>query len=453
MNSNRRVVSFTVISFLLYLAFSLAASVFHFNWPVFNRINLVADITVKDSTQHTGADASSTNEPPVVIEKKVAKDFTVYHLPHFINNFNSDTSISSLYRFMQKLEELKKGKKRKVRIGYFGDSMIESDLLTQTFRKLFQQEFTGSGVGFVPIATPTDKLRQTVTDNHSTGWEEENFKTAGKNNRLFLSGYLYKANNDWVEMRDRSIKDSAAVIEKYLMYGYTEEPATVKVNGADISIPVKMNFGKLLLEQSRNPYIKLTVSNNRLPVYGLSFETASGVIVDNFSFRGITGVEFGNIDTAFLNAVARENEYDLIILQYGVNVLFRSNDKNFNWYARMLMPVVKKLRTSFSNTDFLIVSTADRAFRYDGAYESAVGIDSLIKVQATIAYETNSAFYNQYQTMGGHNSIVKWADMKPSLANKDYVHPNWRGADTLAQYFFQAFMRDYKKYASTQNNN
>lgn len=450
MNSNRRVVSFTVISFLLYLALSLGASVFHFNWPVFSRVNLIADITGKDTVNNVAADSLQANEPPVVIEKKAAKDFAVYTIPHFVNNFNADTSLPSLSRFMQKLEELKKGKKRKIRIGYFGDSMIESDLLTQTFRKLLQQEFGGSGVGFVPISTPTDKLRLTVTDSYSSGWQEENFKTSGKNNKLFLSGYLFKAGNDWVEMKDRSIRDSTAVIEKYLLHGYTDEPVSIKANSVTIPVPAKMNFGKLLLEQTKSPSIKLTVNDSRLPIYGISFETESGVIVDNFSFRGITGVELASIDTTFLLAVAKESNYDLIILQYGVNVLFRPNDRNFNWYARMLLPAVKKLQKSFSNSDFLIVSTADRAFRYDGEYQSAVGIDSLIKVQAAIAYETGSAFYNQYQTMGGHNSIVKWAAMQPSLANKDYVHPNWRGADTLAHYFFDALMRDYNKYASTK---
>ena len=450
MNSNRRVVTFTVTSFILYAAFSLAASVYHFKWPVFNRINLIADVFAKDSTQLAITDSAALiDEPAVVIEKKTAKDFTVYHLPHFINSFNTDTSTSSLTRFMQKLEDLKKGKKRKVRIGYFGDSMIESDLLTQTFRKLLQQEFSGSGVGFLPISSPTAKLRITATDNYSAGWQEENFKTSSRNNRLFLSGYLFKGNNDWVEMRDRCIRDSSASIEKYLLHGYTDVPITVNVNGKNIPVPAKVNFGKLLLEENKNPYLKLTVTDNRLPVYGISFETGSGIIVDNFSFRGISGVEFGTIDTSFLSSVAKENNYDLIILQYGVNVLFKPNDRNFNWYAQMLMPVVKKLKTCFNQTDFLIVSTADRAFRYDGAYQSAVGIDSLIKVQATIAYETGSAFYNQYQTMGGHNSIVRWAEKQPSLANKDYVHPNWRGADTLAHYFFNALMRDYNKYALT----
>jgi len=450
-SSNRRILIFVLSSCLLYAAFSIIGSALHFKWPVFRRINLVADVIRKDAADIATDTSSATIEaPPVVIEKKTSKDFTLYVKPHFITDFNIDSTQPALVRLMQKLHELKKGKKRKIRIGYFGDSMIEGDLLTQTLRKLLQDEFGGSGVGFVPVSNPSAKIRQTVTDNYSGGWDELNFKSDGKRNQLFLSGYLFRGNNDWVEMRDHTIRDSNAVIEKRLFYGYSEAPVSISVNGAAVNVPANKTFGNLLIGNSKNPSIKVAVADNRLPIYGISFETESGIIVDNFSFRGISGVEFNAIDTNFLDAIAANNNYDLLVFQYGVNVLFRPNDKNFNWYARMIMPAVKKLKNSFSNADFLVVSTADRAFRYEDEYKSAVGIDSLIKIQATIAYETGACFYNQFETMGGHNSIVEWAAANPSLANKDYVHPNHRGAEVLARYFFEALMKDYNKYIKTE---
>lgn len=100
-------------------------------------------------------------------------------------------------------------------------------------------------------------------------------------------------------------------------------------------------------------------------------------------------------------------------------------------------------------SEFLLVSCADRAFSYNGEYQSAIGIDSLIKTQATLAYQTGSNFYNQFASMGGKNSIVEWANQKPSLANKDYVHPNHKGAEILANYLFEAIMNEYRKYSST----
>jgi lysophospholipase L1-like esterase len=457
MNSNRRIVIFVLSTFALYLLFSVVISLLPSSITTVQRINLISDVVIKDTvavektnTATAGLPASTASEPEP--EKLPLKNFALYRQPHFVTNFNADTSLPSLQRFVQKLAALQKNKKGKVRIAYFGDSMIEGDLLTQTFRKLFQQAFGGSGAGFVPVSCPTSKFRQTVTDNYSGGWQEVNFKSTGKKDKLFLSGYMFTGSNEWVEMRDRTVKDSNALVEMYLYYGYADGTAKVKVNGMDMAVPPADNFGKLLLSKSKTPYVKLYSSDSQLPIYGISFETASGVIVDNFSFRGISGVEFATIDSAFLNAVASENKYDLLIFQYGVNVLYRPNDTNFSWYARMLKPVVKKIRKSFPESDLLIVSTADRAFRYGDEYRSAIGIDSLIKVQAAIAYETGAGFYNQFATMGGHNSIVEWANAKPALANKDYVHPNAKGADILAEHFFNAIMRDYHKYINQNSN-
>ena len=47
--------------------------------------------------------------------------------------------------------------------------------------------------------------------------------------------------------------------------------------------------------------------------------------------------------------------------------------------------------------------------------------------------EAGVAFWNSYKAMGGGSSIVKWADRKPALAQKDYVHFTYQGADTLSK--------------------
>ncbi|MES1214676.1 MAG: hypothetical protein ABUT20_04090, partial [Bacteroidota bacterium] len=325
--------------------------------------------------------------------------------------------------------------------------------LTQTLRKLLQKTFGGSGVGFVPITSQVSQFRQTVIDNYSGGWEDDNFKTSGNNGRLYLSGHLFRSNSDWVQMKDQTIEDSNAVIEKSLLCGELAGPVTISVNDMPVTIHARDMLNRIVIDKSLKTGIKLSVSNVQLPIYGISFESDSGVFVDNFSFRGITGIELGKLDSTFISTIAANNPYDMIIFQYGVNLLFRPNDKNFNWYARALMPVLKKFRDCFSGTDILLVSTADRAFRYGSEYRSAVGIDSLIKVQALLAFESGSCFYNQFKTMGGANSIVDWAARKPSLANRDYVHPNHRGAEVLGNYFYEAIMNDYEKYTRSKDKN
>lgn len=446
MNSNRRVLQFVTGSFCIYLLISIAGTLMGFQWMPFKRVNLVSDIVSGDSSILVTEKPDSNQ---VIIEDLPDKNFELYKKGRFITNFNRDTNQAALSSFLQKMAELKAGKKRKIRIAYFGDSMIEGDLLSQTLRKLLQQSFGGSGVGFVPITSQVSKFRQSVVHNYSGGWQDENFKNA-KTGKLYFSGHLFRSNGDWVQMADQTITDSLAIIEKSLICGQAPGAINITVNGANRSINAAQTLNRVVLAADRNRGIKMGVSNSSLPVYGISFESASGVIVDNFSFRGITGIEFGRVDSVFMRAIAAGNPYDLIIFQYGVNLLFRPNDRNFNWYAKAMLPIVKKFRACFPGTDFMMVSTADRAFRYGGEYKSAVGIDSLIRIQATVAYETGSAFYNQFASMGGTNSIVDWAKRNPSLANKDYVHPNHRGAEVLGSYMFEAILNEYKKYTRTR---
>ncbi len=449
MNSNRRILKFVLSIIFCYLFLSILAIVFNWQWRPLNRINLISDIFVITDSLNKADTSGFSSDSMVVIEKIPEKDFNLYVRPNLITDFSSDFTKPSLKRLVKKLDDLKHGKKTKIRIAYFGDSMIEGDLITENLRKLLQTEFGGQGVGFVPITSPNSKFRQSVIHKYSNNWNKESFKTLGKNNFLFLSGYLFSGNNSWVEMKDLTITDTNAVIEKKLIYGHSALTASVTANGYVFNIPTNESYGELLFDKGTSPYAKIVSSNSSLALYGISLESESGIILDNFSFRGISGVEFFTIDSAFLKAIAAKTNYDLLVFQYGVNVLYKPDNINFNWYARLLIPAVKKLKNSFSNADFIIVSTADRAFRYDGEYKSARGIDTLIKIQATTAYETGASFYNQFETMGGHNSIVEWANAKPSLANKDYIHPNLRGAEILAKHFFEAIMLDYKKYTQT----
>jgi hypothetical protein len=447
MNSNRRVLLFVLSGTGLFLLISLAGYFFGITWAPFKRVNLISDLIVSPPDPEVPVtDTTEVLLPPVIVEKEPDEDFALYQKPRFITNFRTDTNHASLDNFVKSLYELKSGKKRKVRIAYFGDSMIEGDLLTQTLRRLLQETFGGNGVGFVPITSPVSKFRMTAVSDYSNGWNDENFKE-GKSNKLFLSGHLFRTNGDWVQIIDNTIPAGSIELEKSLLCGDVSGTVPVIINNKSVfKVQTSGLFNRIVLQKDKTTRIKLSVSNEKLPVYGVSFESESGVFVDNFSFRGITGIEFARLDSAFLRSISDNNPYDLIVFQYGVNLLFRPNDKNFSWYSKAMLPVINKIRNCFPQSDFLVVSTTDRAFNYKGEYKSAVGIDSLIRVQALLAYETGSVFYNQFQTMGGANSIVEWAKMKPSLANKDYVHPNHRGAEVLANYFFAAILNDYEKY-------
>lgn len=438
MNSNHRVPRLVLGSTLILLLLSIIDATLGFNSETFSRINLVSDIT---------SDKKGLTPTPDTANKEVSItgiNFNLYRQPKLITSFHADTTLAALPNFDSKLYDHINGRKNKIRIAYFGDSMIEGDLLTQTLRKLLQEKFGGQGVGFVPITSAVSKFRNTVSVNYSDNWIDENFKTSNSR-QLYFSGHLFRSSGAWVSMTDRTVAEPA-MLEKSLLCGQLNSATNIGVNSSIKKITAPARFNRIALANNSSSSIRLEVRDERLPVYGISFESAEGIFVDNFSFRGITGIELNAMDTSFLKSISENNPYDLIILQYGVNMLFRPKESEFSWYKKNMIPVVKKIKKAFPKSDIILVSTADRAFRYGNEYKSAIGIDSLIHSQAAIALENNICFYNQFESMGGENSIVDWASQKPALANKDYIHPNHRGAEVLAGYFYEALLKDFYKY-------
>jgi hypothetical protein len=451
-NKAGQVLLFTLLVFFTLIIISLADDFFHLDEKSVGNINLISDI-IKTKEDKTQKDTSILPLSKAVIRENTGKvdsvsaprNFELFSQPLLINEFRSDSSYPSLLISMKKLHALKRTGKGKFRIAYFGDSMIEGDLLTQTIRKLLQAEFGGKGVGFVPVYSPVSKFRQTASVTSSGGWADENFKSK-TNTRLYLSGHAYFGSpKDFIYVKDNTIRDFRGNTSKSILYGVTSSSLSLAVNKEYINIPSGGVFNKAILKNDNNKDIAISNFSNALPIFGVTIESEDGVVLDNFSFRGITGIELKNLDTAFLKEVSLRNHYDLVVFQYGVNMLYRPQDKEFDWYKRAFDPVIKKFRKCFADAELLIVSSADRAFRYENGYESAVGMEPLVEMQAGMAYDNQIAFYNQFQSMGGRNAIVRWADSSIALANKDYIHPNHRGAEKLGELFFLAFMKEYKK--------
>src|SRR5689334_20420684 len=265
MNSNRRVLFFVIGSVGLFIVLSWLAIYYKFKWSPFEKVNLVSEVIkepvkpkrfvykrpVPKDTIHIKNDPVST---PVY-------NFELYNTARLITNFNADTNQVVLKKFAEKLHELRSGKKRKIRVAYFGDSMIEGDLISQTLRKGLQGVFGGYGVGFVPINSPVAKYRISAYTDCSDSWAEENFRE-GKSNRLFLSGHLFHTDNGWVQMRDQSFSNDSVLIEKSLLCGSTNSPVTITVNNKPFTVKGDQLFNRIVLGNDKGRSEKLIVTND-----------------------------------------------------------------------------------------------------------------------------------------------------------------------------------------------
>src|ERR1039458_8654920 len=208
---------------------------------------------------------------------------------------------------------MKKGKK-KVRIAYFGDSMIEGDLLTRDLREFFQARFGGSGVGFVPITSPVAGFRQTIIQTFSEDWQVSSFVKDNKMDRMIgISGYVFNPLMDnrvmefvaekntfahsWVKYKACPNCYHAKEFENaYLYYGVGDNKNFIEYtwgNNAPAYKPLneEHELNRLALN-STEPANKIEInfySGEKMNVYGMSFESNDGVILDNYSFRGNSG--------------------------------------------------------------------------------------------------------------------------------------------------------------------
>ncbi len=453
MNQNKKVLQFVLLATGSLLALSLFVHLNKINSLQLQNISIISDIIKQDSTtkQVTVRENIDAGKQIIATDTVVKINNSTERLKHFnipnkITNFSVDTNSVAIDAFIKKLIALRKNKKGKIRIAYLGDSMIEGDLVSQTLRKLLQVNFGGSGVGFVPVTSAVAGFRTSVKHTFSTKWRESNFKSRISSSALYLSGKTFFSNGyNWMEVDDKTYTYKSLPLKKYLLCGYKSGSGKLAINSIFNSIKPTDLFNQILIDSSFKSNIKLEVSDASLPIYGVSFETQDGVIIDNFSFRGAGGFDFVNIDTTFLKEVATMQPYDLIIMQYGVNVLNKPNNNSFDWYYRAMIPSVNRLKKCFNNSDFLLISSADKSFKYANGTHTAIGMDSLIATQERIAFDTKISFFNTYYSMGGYNSMVNWANGNPQLAAKDYTHLNARGAEVLGNSIFSSIMYEVNK--------
>ncbi len=89
---------------------------------------------------------------------------------------------------------------------------------------------------------------------------------------------------------------------------------------------------------------------------------------------------------------------------------------------------------------------------YDGDTASSYkNIRSIIAAQRDAALESGAAFWDSYKAMGGDSSIIRWSLRKPPLAQNDYVHLTYAGADTLSRMLVKEMFSVDDTHTAVQN--
>ena len=344
---------------------------------------------------------------------------------------------------------------QKTRIAYFGDSMIEGDLLTGDLRNLLQTEFGGSGVGFVPMNAVTADFRETVHATFSPDWYEYNLlsdqwpadRPLGVSGHAFLPSHVSNADStgipadtSWVQFRaGQRFVATRRFATARLFYGpggpRDRVLATTDGHRTTHALGGAGTLNELLLRPApaaRQLRLAFVTHGPRV-VYGVSLESPGGVLLDNFSFRSNSGTLLLRIPAEQLAAFGRAFDYRLVVLHYGVNV---ARDHTYGAYEQAMTRVVERMQHAFPRASILVVGMSDKSTRRDGAFVTDPQVPLLLAAQQRVARRTHAAFWNLFAAMGGENSMTRWVEQSPPLAHKDYTHINALGGRHLAQLLY-----------------
>lgn len=365
----------------------------------------------------------------------------------------SDSTKRGMTAYYEALDRLKS--KGIVRIAVFGDSFIEADIFTADLRALLQQRYGGCGVGYVPVTSSVSGFRPTVRHSFG-GWQSHAVTDTIGFRREFegISGHYSLARGQaYVELKCTG-KYAACLdsCHQATFFFLPKDSFLLSATVNETSPRTQTCVPKPLLQSavvSGNPLrtVRWDVTDaDSTLFYGMALDGSSGIVVDNFSLRGSSGITLGTIPARFLKDFNRLRPYDLIILQYGLNVATERGVRYDN-YLRAMQKTVNHLKSCFPQASLLLVSVGDRDYKTeDGDIRTMPGIRNLVRYQQRIAAESGIAFWNLFQAMGGNESMLKLVESKPSMANYDYTHINFRGGRRLAGLLFETLEYGKEQY-------
>lgn len=351
---------------------------------------------------------------------------------------------------------------RPVRVAYYGDSFIEGDIFTADLRELLQDQFGGSGVGWVDCASQVHGFRQSVVHSFSGINEYEVVKrpfssanqgiaqryfTASEGARITYKGAKSRRHQQQWDQALFYLRSDGGLRLHATLNGDTTVVDTI--SGEPRLQVIARNAGyapddslRQLRSMNSVSYTIRGIGSGTL-LYGVALEPYRGVVVDNFSMRGSAGYTLEQIPSATLVQFAALRPYDLIVVHFGLNVA-NSKQSNYSGYTKNMGRAIEHLREAYPQASILIVSMPDRDQRTGAGLRTMKGVEALVAYQQIMASDHAVSFFNLFEAMGGNESMKTLVEQ--GMANKDYTHINFKGGKHLARLLFDALMAGYHSY-------
>lgn len=379
-------------------------------------------------------DSVETVQTPEI--KEIPADFVVPRIDGIVAIEDYSADGEGLARLKSKLSE---SLVRNVRIAMVGDSYIEGDIFSQDVRAGLQDRFGGRGVGYLPAFCPFPGFRSSV-NQAASGWDEHEIRKMKDDPLRTILGTYFTAKPGADSRFRKSVKPAHLDCwDRTTVIFQADSAGTITFSGPDLDMKTydvtpSKQLQKITFEKCIGD-VRFTTTVPHLNVLGFWLEGANGIVLDGISLRGNSGVSHRSLNTETTRQMREFINYDLIILEFGMNALSAAQS-NYDSYGNAMVEVVNNIKRLYPDAQILIMGVGDRGQKHGSEVVSMPTVTALIKAQRDVACRTGSFFWDTREAMGGGGASVDWHSRK--LINSDYVHLNHRGGKELADIFLNS---------------
>ncbi len=383
----------------------------------------------------TVIEAETATAPVIIVPDVAPRDGDVV----LIEDYSADGS--ALHKLKNTLAQ---AIIRPVRIAMVGDSYIEGDILAQDIRAGLQSQYGGRGVGYVAAFSNFPGFRGSVNQS-AKGWKETEIRKMNNDPLRTILGLYHTADAGAVSSFKGSKRpDHLDSWNSSTMIYQASNPGSVTITVADsaMTFPIAASTRlQAIAVPGATSEFKVEINSPGLDVLGIWLENSTGIVLDDISLRGNSGISHRQLDASTTREMRNWIDYDLIILEFGMNALSAAQ-KDYTPYARGMEEVIANLRSLYPNAQILVMGVADRGAKQGTSLGSMPTVAALVKAQRAMAARSGVLFYDTRAAMGGEGAAVDWHNRR--LVNSDYVHLNHKGGKALADIFLESLNHSIK---------
>jgi len=372
--------------------------------------------------------------PPIKAEDELTIDPTEYA---GISVYIEDPTGRGMRAFYETLEKTARAQNGAItRVGHYGDSSIATDLITSTVRQNLQARFGDAGHGFVLAAKGyiPYKHRGVRQSSNPEDWDvREVVRRQDRDGHYGYGGVQSRAmRGAWARVGTAKRGDVGTRASRFYIY-YEEQPRGGKFsvrldkeNREIVSTKAEARGDAVYsIEATDGPHvIELRYARGGpINFYGVAIEREGpGVVYDSLGLVGARANRLLNYDESHIKTQLEQRGVNLIVLGFGGN------------------------EASDERTEL------DQARRHRGRIRTLPTIPLIVAAQRRAAFDSECAFYDTWQAMGGEDAMRRWYKAQPRLAMGDFRHATPAGYEVIGNMFYKAILAGFADYLSDESS-